>query len=128
MKKKIIFILVYLVSIATFAQKQGGVISWEKTSFDFGIIKQEDGLVKHKFVFINIGDEPLMIEKVKSTCGCATSNYTKDQILPKAKGFVEVTFDPSKQLGEFTKKITVITNEKTLVSSSLVIQGNVISK
>ena len=127
MKKIISFILMFLIFILTFAQKQGAVISWGKTSYDFGSIKKEDGSVKYKFVFVNLGDEPLLLEKVKSTCGCTTSNYTKDQVLPKAKGFVEVVFDPTNQSGEFLKTITIITNEKTLVASRLEIKGKVIS-
>jgi len=128
MKKIFSLTLVLLISISAFAQKQGAVISWEKTSYNFGTIKKEDGVVKYRFIFVNVGDEPLLLEKVRSTCGCTTSNYTKDPVAPHAKGFVEVTFDPSKQSGEFLKKITIITNEKTLVASSLEIKGSVISE
>jgi len=128
MKKCISLIFIFLISILAFAQKQGSVISWEKTSYNFGTINKEDGVVKYKFIFINIGDEPLLLEKVKSTCGCTTSNYTKDPVTPNGKGFVEISFDPTNQSGEFVKKITVITNEKTLVASSLEIKGEVISK
>ena len=128
MKKIISLALLFLISILTFAQKQGPVISWEKTSYDFGTIKKEGGVVKYKFIFVNVGDEPLLLEKVKSTCGCSTSNYTKDPVAPNAKGFVEIIFDPANQAGEFSKKITVITNEKALGTSSLEIKGNVVSE
>ena len=128
MKKYFSFLIIFLTFIFTFAQKQGAVISWEKTSYDFGSIKEEDGVVKYKFIFVNIGDEPLLLEKVKSTCGCTTSNYTKEPVAPNTKGFVEIVFNPINQAGEFQKKITILTNEKTLFSSSLEIKGNVVSK
>jgi len=128
MKKNILLTLIFLISTLAFAQKQGAVISWEKTSYDFGTIKKEDGVVTYRFIFVNVGDEPLLLEKVRSTCGCATSNYSKDPIAPNAKGFVEITFDPTKQSGEFLKTITVITNEKSLVASRLEVKGNIISK
>ena len=129
MKKVILLTLVFLSSILTFAQKQGAIISWEETSHDFGTVKKEDGVVTYRFIFVNVGDEPLLLEKVKSTCGCATSNYTKDPVLPNAKGFVEIAFDPNNQsIGEFKKTITVITNEKSIVASRLEIKGNIISK
>ena len=128
MKKVISLALILLILVLVFAQKQGAVIAWEKTSYNFGTIKEGDGVVTYRFIFVNVGDEPLLLEKVKSTCGCTTSNYTKDQVFPKAKGFVEVTFDPTNQSGEFSKTITVITNEKSLVTSKLEIKGNVISQ
>jgi hypothetical protein len=128
MKKVILLTFVCLISIITFAQKQGSVISWEKTSYNFGALKKENGIVKYRFIFANVGDEPLLLEKVKSTCGCTSSNYTKNQVLPNEKGFVEIAFDPTNQSGEFLKTITVITNEKSLVASKLEIKGNVISE
>jgi len=128
MKKVILVIMMLLISIAVLAQKQGAVISWEKTFYNFGTIQKEDGAVTYRFIFVNVGDEPLVLEKVKSTCGCTTSNYTKDQVLPNAKGFVEIAFDPANQSGEFLKTITVITNEKSLVASRLEIKGEVISE
>ena len=128
MKKVILLTLIFLISSFTFAQKQGPVISWEKTSHNFGKIKKEDGIITCRFTFVNIGDEPLLLEKVKSTCGCTTSNYTKDQVLPKAKGFVEIAFDSSNQSGEFLKTITIITNEKSLIASKLEINGVVVGK
>jgi hypothetical protein len=126
MKKVFLLTIICFLLIVTFAQKQGAVISWEKTSYDFGTVKKEDGVVKYRFIFVNVGDEPLLLEKIKSTCGCTTSNYTKDPVAPKSKGFVEVVFDPANQSGEFIKKITVITNEKSIVASNLEIKGNVI--
>ena len=127
MKQFVLFALMCIISIFTFAQKQGALIFWEKTSYDFGTIRKEDGTLTYRFIFVNTGDEPLLLEKVKSTCGCTTSNYTKDQVLPSAKGFVEIVFDPSNQSGEFSKIITIITNEKSLVASKLEIKGNIIS-
>jgi len=128
MKIVISLTLMCLISVLAFAQKQGAVILWEKTAYDFGTIKKEDGAVTYRFLFVNAGDAPLLLEKVKSTCGCTTSNYSKESVLPNAKGFVEVAFDPTNQSGEFSKTITVITNEKSLIASRLEIKGNVISE
>jgi hypothetical protein len=127
-KKIILLTLVLLLPILIFAQKKGALISWDKTSYDFGIIKKENGLVKYKFTFINIGDEPLMIQKVKPSCGCTTSNYSKEPIPPASKGFVEIIYEPANQIGVFNKTIAIITNEKSLVASKLEIKGRVISK
>ena len=128
MKKVISLTLMFLIFTLTFAQKQGAVISWEKTSYNFGAVKKEDGIVTYRFIFTNVGDDPLLIEKVKSTCGCTSSNYTKDQVCPNEKGFVEIAFDPSNQSGDFFKVITIITNERSLVASKLEIKGKIVSK
>jgi hypothetical protein len=89
MKKFVSIVLFLFVSNLIFAQKQGAgaVISWDKTSYDFGSIKEEDGVVKYRFIFVNVGDEPLLLEKVKSTCGCTTSNYTKDTVMELYENF-----------------------------------------
>ena len=127
MKKIISLALVLSMSILAFAQQKGAVISWEETSYNFDIVKTEEEFVKHKFIFINIGDEPLILINVKPDCGCTTVDYTKEPILPKAKGFVEVSYDTQTNIGSFTKMITVTSNEKLRPLSILKIKGEVIA-
>ena len=114
------------MSICAFAQQKGAVISWEKTIHNFGIIKMEDGLQKYRFVFVNTGDEPLYLSRVKSGCGCTTADYTKEPIAPGAKGYVEVIFNPENRLGIFDKNITVVCNATSKPVSNLKINGIVI--
>ena len=114
------------MSVLVFAQQKSPSISWDKTSHNFETIKQEDGLVKYRFIFENTGNEPLVLLKVKAECGCTTVDYNKEPIAPGAKGFVEVSYDPKNHSGIFDKKITVLTNGTLQPASILRITGEVV--
>ena len=64
------------------------------------------------FEFTNIGDEPLIITKVKSSCGCTIPKKPEKPIMPGEKGKIEVSYD-TKRLGGFSKVITIFSNAKT---------------
>jgi len=111
MKKSIFIMAMFLIGIAgTFAQQKGPNISWESPSYKFGDIKEEGGKVTHKFSFTNTGNEPLVITNVRPSCGCTSSDYTKQPIQPGGKGYVSASFDPKRRVGKNSKSITVTTN------------------
>lgn len=125
--KKILIILLGLISLTTFAQQVGPNISWENERHDFGEIKEADGKVTHKFSFSNTGSEPLVITNVRPSCGCTSSDYTKEPIAPGGKGYVSATFNPLRRPGKFSKNITVTSNA-TPPTTVLRFTGNVIAK
>lgn len=91
------------------AQTEGS-FKVDNTSHYFGTFSKSKGKVSHKFIFTNTGNKPLLINRVKSTCGCTASKYTREPILPGKEGSVEVRFDPAKFSGYFSKKVSVYTN------------------
>ena len=99
-----------LLAITAIAQTNGPVISWDESSFNFGDIKEADGPVTHKFEFTNKGGAPLVVTYVKPSCGCTTSDYTKEPVMPGSKGFVSATYDPQGRPGPFSKSVSVTTN------------------
>ncbi len=107
---------ILLASLAAFlvttgvAQNKGPVISWDEASYNFGDIKESDGPVTHKFEFTNKGSEPLVVTYVKPSCGCTSSDYTKEPVMPGAKGFVSATYNPEGRPGPFSKSVSVSTN------------------
>lgn len=75
---------------------------------DFG--KIEKGIpVSHTFEFENIGDAPLLISKVKTSCGCTATKYSKNSILPGELGEVTATYNAAK-VGHFSKSLTLSSN------------------
>ena len=127
--KKFIFTSVILLFFANFiiAQQKQAAISFETIHHDFGKIKELDGLVSYKFSFTNTGGEPLVIERVRTSCGCTSTDWTKKPISAGGKGFVVATYNPKHRPGKFSKSVTVTTNceHKTTV---LRISGQVIPK
>ncbi len=64
------------------------------------------------FEFTNVGDAPLIIENIKSSCGCTVAKKPEKPIMPGEKGKIEVSYD-TKRLGGFSKVITIFSNAKT---------------
>ena len=76
---------------------------------DFGLIGGTQK-VSHQFVFTNKGAEPVVIDTVKSHCGCTTSSYTREPVMPDKTGTVTVTYDPTDHYGGFRKTVTLVLN------------------
>lgn len=110
--KKIILILsmLYFGVNQIDAQQKGPHISFEKKMHDFGKIQEKNGSVTIKYIFSNTGTEPVIIQKVRSSCGCTTPDWTKTPINPGKKGFIAATFSPEGRIGAFSKTVTVTTN------------------
>lgn len=126
--KKLLTLCAALVSFTMCnAQTKGPVISWDEAKYDFGEIKEADGPATHKFEFTNTGSEPLVITNVKPSCGCTTSDYTKEPVMPNAKGFVSATYNPAGRPGPFNKSITVSTN-CTPENTTIRFSGKVLEK
>ena len=102
-------VIILLMSVfTTFAQSAKGKFKFDTEEIDYGVIKKNsDGL--REFTFTNIGDAPLIISEVKSTCGCAVPKKPTKPILPGEKGVIQVRYD-TKRIGVFRKSIAVFSN------------------
>ncbi|WP_312088809.1 DUF1573 domain-containing protein [Chryseobacterium sp.] len=99
-------------------------IKWKSETIDVGNIPQgKPKLIR--FEFTNTTGKPIMIENVAPSCGCTTANYTKGEIKPGAKGFVEASYNAA-SAGAFTKTVTVTTSD-TKTPKTLSFKGNVIA-
>ena len=84
---------------------------FEQETIDYGkIIKGSEG--ERTFVFTNIGDAPLMIQSIKSSCGCTVPKKPENPIMPGEKGEIKVSYD-TKRIGGFSKQITILSNAIT---------------
>ncbi|WP_165020794.1 MULTISPECIES: DUF1573 domain-containing protein [unclassified Dysgonomonas] len=129
--KKISFILLALILSTGFIAAQNGKKA-PKATFtnevhDFGKVEESVGTVSCEFVFKNNGDAPLVIQRVQTTCGCTTPDYTKEPILPGKEGKIKVTFSTTGRPGVFDKKVTIFSNVPDEVYV-LTIKGEVIRK
>ena len=99
-------------------------VDWDKEIYDFGEIIQNIPAVA-EFEFTNTGDKPLIISKVLGSCGCTSTDYPKDPILPGEKSKIKATYN-AKSVGSFKKNVTVFSNstegEKRLKLSGIVIK------
>ena len=68
----------------------GGVVRLDKIVHDFGDILVTDGPVTATFTATNVGDKPLVIYSVVSSCGCTDVEWTKQPLKPGEKGTIKV--------------------------------------
>lgn len=121
MKTILTLATIFFMAITVNAQE----FKFETASIDYG--KIEKGSEKKRvFEFINIGDAPIIITQVVSTCGCAVPKKPEKPIMPGQKGLIEVSYDTNR-VGGFSKMFTVISNAKAK-RKALKIKGFVTGK
>lgn len=112
---KYLFSLLFLFTTALYINAQPH-IKFMTTEHDFGTIKEDGGLATTVFEFANAGNQPLILNNVKATCGCTTPEWTKDPVAPGAKGTIKVTYNPKNRPGAFSKSVNVYTNTQPSVT------------
>lgn len=123
MKKLFTILFVGLIGFAVNAQDKVAKIEFESETIDYGTIeKGADGV--RIFKFKNTGDAPLIITKVKSSCGCTVPKKPEDPIMPGETGEIEVKYDTNRVM-PIRKTITVTSNADR-PTVALKIKGNVI--
>lgn len=106
--------LLFVISIAAFAQAGKAEIKFDKTSHNFGKFSEKQPIQKCTFTFTNTGTAPLVINQAIASCGCTVPAYTKTPILPGKKGEITVTYNGTGKFpGHFKKTITVRSNATT---------------
>ena len=106
MYKGFLFIFTLIFSFGISAQE----FKFEKETINYGKIKKgDDG--KRIFEFTNIGDAPLIIKEIKTSCDCAIPKKPEKPIMPGEKTTLTVAYDTSKT-GGFSKEIIIFSNAK----------------
>ncbi len=97
-------------------------ISFESTVHDFGTIPYDsDG--RCYFDFTNTSGVPLVINVVRTTCGCTKPEWPDKPVEPGEKGKIGITYN-TKITGNFQKSITVYSNTQDS-PAKLMIRGKV---
>ena len=94
MKKVFLLSLFIVLGLGINAAAQGKAnIKFEKTTQNTGSFSEKSPVVHATYVFTNIGDSPLVVHEVITSCGCTVPEYSKQPIQPGAKGQIKVTYD-----------------------------------
>ncbi len=102
--------LLLVMLILSAALNSVPVMSFETDTYDFKEWKEVDGPFSYTYNFTNTGDEPLVISKIQSGCGCSSTSWSTGKIMPGKKGFVKVDFNPKRQAGRHNKRIKIYAN------------------
>ncbi|OEK08882.1 hypothetical protein A8C32_01005 [Flavivirga aquatica] len=85
------------------------VLKFEETEHDFGEIESKTP-VETTFKYTNVGDAPLVITNIGTTCGCTVpQNWSREPLAPGDTGEFSVKYNGSGS-GKVTKQITVTAN------------------
>ena len=135
MKKSILILLVvFISSTQLFAQTtptpayknpDAPVIFLQETLFNYGTIEQDANGV-HYFIYKNIGKEPLVFSKVRSSCGCTIPSWSREPLLSGKQDTLKVKYD-THRIGQFSKTISIFSNAKKPMVI-VRIQGKVVAK
>jgi len=107
MKKLGLFAIMFAVGTVSYAQK-GPQIEFKTETIDYGKVKKSEDNGIRTFVFTNIGDEPLVINDAKSSCGCTVPEKPKEPIMPGKTGEIQVKYNMNP--GVINKAVTVESN------------------
>ena len=124
MKKIILlFVLSFCSTVFINAQEKVAKLKFESKVIDYGTIeKGADGV--RVFKFTNIGEAPLIVSNVKSSCGCTIPKKPEAPVMPGETGEIEVKYNTNR-VGYISKTVTVFSNADT-PTVALRIKGNVV--
>ncbi|MEY4926319.1 MAG: hypothetical protein RI894_755 [Bacteroidota bacterium] len=83
-------------------------IEWNVLSHDFGDIPQGHD-VTFEFKFTNNTPDSILIDNIRTTCGCTAASWQESAIQPGQTSIVPVQFD-AHEIGYFEKTIKVYLN------------------
>ena len=130
--KKVIYLLGIMLLMAGAAKAQdtkaeiGPEIKFEKVVHDYGDVPF-NGNGKCEFRFTNTGNEPLLIQKPKSSCGCTIPSWPQEPILPGESDIIKVTYRTNRP-GIINKTVTVTSNAVNNPTVVLRIKGRVLDQ
>ncbi len=101
----------------------GAKIRFEEMEHQYGTINK-GGNGDCEFTFWNDGNEPLILQNVKASCGCTTPSYTQKPVMPGQSGVIKVHYNTN-NVGGFSKTVTVTSNAVDNPRVVLRIKGNV---
>lgn len=123
MKTVVTLLMLVFAGISTITAQNAPKFQFKTEVIDFGDIKKgSDGT--RVFQFENIGNAPLIIENVYSSCGCAVPSWTKTPIAPGGKGEIVVKYNTD-IVGPIRRTISIYSNADE-TTKAIKIKGKVL--
>ena len=116
MKRTIHIILISAASLlfpktGAAQEKISPSIEIDRTVHNFGDIIHKSGPVSCTFHLKNVGEKPVVIYNVVSTCGCTDVEWTREPLRPGQSGNISVTYSNDEGAYPFDKTLTTYTSD-----------------
>ncbi len=85
----------------------------------YAVTVQSGSLVSHSFAISNLGDEPLIITSVSTSCGCTTAALAKRELAPGESVNLDATVNTAGFRGTVTRSVLVESNDPVNPTISL---------
>ena len=89
---------------------RGPLIRVEPASFDFGAVVAGKVLRK-EFRLRNAGDQPLLLQRVRTSCGCTVGKLARTTLEPGASTSLVVSLTTGSNRGHLVKSVVVPSND-----------------
>lgn len=120
-----LYLCVWAVARDVPESKQGTPqLEISSTVMDFGEVWQCEPAIG-AITLKNVGDAPLRIINVKTSCGCATPSRPKCPLLPGESDVLTITYDTVKRRGPARQRVTLTTNDPSQPRVEITVRGNV---
>ncbi len=121
---RVTLILLAMFVGLNYGQALGPRLSLQEKEFDFGKIKQGE-IVKHDFTITNTGDDLLIINYIRASCGCTVAKPRKTDLKPNESTIIHVEFNSAHKIGKQIKHVYILTNDKKNPQATILIKGEV---
>ena len=119
----IFFSLIIGIGFAQKEKKEYPIMKFESKTINYGKITTESS-GRRTFKFTNAGNVPLIISKVKGSCGCVVLDFPKKPIMPSESAEIKIVYNVLK-VGRISRTVTVTANTKKPITV-LKIKGRVL--
>lgn len=118
-----LLLLTFVLSAFTNPITKGAQITFDKDVHDYGVVEYA-GNGTCEFTVTNTGDQPLLIQEAKASCGCTVPSYPKEPIAPGASAIITVKYN-TKRPGSINKSIRIFSNALNEQEKVIYIKGRV---
>jgi len=116
-----LFWISWFWSIATMLPAK---ISWTEKTVQ-RVAKPSDLTVSADYTFKNSGSTPVKVTSVTTSCGCTTTQLDKQSYAPGETGKLTALFEIGSRSGPQEKTITVVSNDGTAATTTLVLRVDI---
>ncbi len=100
------------------------VLELSQHEVEFGDLKQGEKK-EAELYFINRGKEPLVIDKIESSCDCIVVSISKKTFEKGEVGILKVSLDTSGRRGELTRSVQIYSNDESSPVRTIIVKANI---
>lgn len=101
--------LLFIMLVSSLSVSAKPVLELSEEIVDFGAVRLDPTVHRKNLLVKNVGDEPLVINQVSSTCHCVETEWSVKPIEAGASDSIKIEFTPDVS-GVVSKKLIIYSN------------------